>query len=259
MLIDTHCHLDAQYFADPDAAIARAEGVGVGAFVVIGVGRDLEPARHAVALAKRLPSNVAAVVGVHPHDATTLNDASFDELARLAREPEVVAVGEIGLDYHYDHSPREVQKETFTRLIGLARAVGKPIVIHTREAAADTLAILEREGARDVGGIIHCFSEDLPFASRAWDLDFDVSFSGIVTFKNARAVHEVASKAPIERLHIETDSPYLAPVPMRGKPCEPSYLVHTARRVAELRGTTVEALSAAARANAERRFGRAFP
>ena len=258
MLIDTHCHLDAPYFADPDAAIARAEAAGVGAFVVIGVGRDLEAARHAVELAKRLPSNVAAVVGVHPHDATTLDDAALEELSRLAREPEVVAVGEIGLDYHYDHSPREVQKKTFARLIELARLVGKPIVIHTREAGTDTLDILERQGARDVGGIIHCFSEDMAFAERAWDLDFDVSFSGIVTFKNARSVHEVATKAPLERLHIETDSPYLAPVPMRGKPCEPSYLVHTARRVAELRGTTLEALASAAKSNAQRRFGRSF-
>jgi TatD DNase family protein len=258
MLIDTHCHLDAAYFADADAVMDRARAVGVGAFVVIGVGRDLGPARHAVLLAKRTSSHVAAVVGVHPHDASTLDESTFEALATLAREPEVVAVGEIGLDYHYDHSPRDVQRATFGRLIGLAKQVNKPIVIHTREAAADTLDILEREGARDVGGIIHCFSEDLAFAKRAWDMDFDVSFSGIVTFKTARSVHEVAAAAPIDRVHVETDSPYLAPVPMRGKPCEPAYVVHTAKRVAELRNIDLPTLEAATRANAERRFRRTF-
>lgn len=236
----------------------RARAVGVGSFVVIGVGRDLAPARHAVALARRLPSQVAAVVGVHPHDATSLTDEAYAELAELARAPEVVAVGEIGLDYHYDHSPRDVQRAAFARLIGLAKEVHKPIVIHTREAADDTLAALKDEGARDVGGIIHCFSEDLAFAKRAWDMDFDVSFSGIVTFKTAHGVHEVAQKAPIDRVHVETDSPYLAPVPMRGKPCEPAYVVHTAKRVAELRGIDAATLEDATRANAARRFRRAF-
>lgn len=258
MLIDTHCHLDPGYFADPDAAMERARAAGVGSFVVIGVGRDLAPARHAVALGQRLPSQVAAVVGVHPHDATSLTDETYAELRELARAPEVVAVGEIGLDYHYDHSPRDVQRATFARLIGLAKEVNKPIVIHTREAAEDTLAVLRDEGARDVGGIIHCFSEDLAFAKSAWDMDFDVSFSGIVTFKTARTVHEVAQKAPIGRVHVETDSPYLAPVPMRGKPCEPAYMVHTAKRVAELRDIDIATLEEATRANAERRFRRTF-
>lgn len=256
--IDTHCHLDAHYFPDADAVMARARSVGVGGFVVIGVGPSLEPARASVALAKAHPESVAAVVGVHPHDAVTLDEAAYAELSALAREPCVVAVGEIGLDYHYDHSPREVQRATFSRLIALAKEVGKPIVVHTREAAADTLSILAAEGAREVGGIIHCFSEDLAFAERAWDMDFDVSFSGIVTFKNARAVHEVAAKAPIDRVHVETDSPYLAPVPMRGKPCEPAYVVHTAKRVAELRSISVEQLALAAHQNAEKRFRRRF-
>src|SRR5262249_60063531 len=130
------------------------------------------------------------------------------ELETLARRPEVAAVGEIGLDYHYMHSPKETQQRVFSELVALARRVGKPIVIHTREAPEDTLAILEREGAREVGGIIHCFSEDRPFAERALSLDFDLSFSGIVTFKNARAVHEVAAWAPGDRILVETDSPY---------------------------------------------------
>jgi len=258
-LVDTHCHLDPAYFpAGPDAALARAEAAGVGGFVVIGVGRDLAPARAAVELAKAAPSKIAAVVGVHPHDAVTLDDAAFEALAALAADPVVVAVGEIGLDYHYDHSPRDVQRAVFIRLVALARAVKKPIVIHTREAAADMLAILDSEGARDVGGVIHCFSEDLPFARSALDLGFDLSFSGIVTFKSARAVQEVAAWAPEGRILVETDSPYLAPVPLRGKPCEPAYIVHTAARVAALRGVSPEALADVTTRNAERRFGRPF-
>ena len=258
-LIDTHCHLDPQYFpSGPDEAIARAEALGVRGFVVIGVGSDLAPARAAVALASRSPARIAAAVGVHPHDATTLDEEAFDELAIMARDPAVVAIGEIGLDYHYDHSPRDVQRTVFARLVNLAREVRKPIVVHTREAPADTLAVLEAEGARDVGGVIHCFSEDLAFANRAMDLGFDLSFSGIVTFKTALGIQEVATKAPLDRILVETDSPYLAPIPMRGKPCEPAYVLYTARRVAELRGMTLEALAEATSANAERRFGRAF-
>jgi TatD DNase family protein len=258
-LVDSHCHLDPQYFpGGADEVLARAEAAGVGGFVVVGVGQDLAPARAAVALAGRLPSRVGAAVGVHPHDAVTLDDAAYGELAALARRPEVVAVGEIGLDYHYDHSPRDVQRRTFARLVGLAREVNKPIVIHTRSAPADTLDVLESEGARDVGGVIHCFSEDRPFAERALDLGFDVSFSGIVTFKNSVAIQDVARWAPLERIHVETDSPYLAPVPLRGKPCEPAYVVHTARRVAELRGIAFEDLVAATHDNTSRLFRRSF-
>jgi TatD DNase family protein len=259
-LVDTHCHLDAQYFPEgPADAIARAGAAGVVGYVVIGVGRDLGPARAAVDIATRHADRVSAAVGVHPHDASMLDDAAYGELAALAADAHVVAVGEIGLDYHYDHSPRPTQQAVFARLVALARALRKPIVIHTREAAADTLALLASEGARDVGGIIHCFSEDRPFAERALDLGFDLSFSGIVTFKSARAVQEVAAWAPLERILVETDSPYLAPVPMRGKPCEPAYVTYTAARIAELRGIDVVTLAEATTANAERRFGRVFP
>ncbi len=258
-LVDTHCHLDPQYFpAGPEEVLARAAEQGVVGFVVVGVGSDLAPARAAVALATRMPEKIGAAAGVHPHDATTLTDAVHDELSTLVRAPGVVAVGEIGLDYHYDHSPRDVQRAAFARLIALARDVRKPIVVHTREAAADTLALLESESARDVGGVIHCFSEDRAFAERALDLGFDLSFSGIVTFKGAHTVHDVATWAPLDRILVETDSPYLAPVPLRGKPCEPSFVAHTARRVAELRGITVEALARATTENASRRFGRPF-
>jgi TatD DNase family protein len=258
-LVDAHCHLDGGYFPEgSDAVMARAEAAGVAGFVVVGVGKDLTQAREAVALAKRLPERVCACVGIHPHDATSWSEAAHAELRTLASSPEVAAVGEIGLDYHYDHSPRETQREVFAKLIGLARELGKPIVVHTREAAADTLELLASEGARDVGGIIHCFSEDRPFAERALDLGFDVSLSGIVTFKNARPIHEVAAWAPLDRILVETDSPYLAPIPMRGKRCEPGMIVHTARRVAELRGIPVEDLARATRANTERRFAKRF-
>lgn len=254
MLVDSHCHLDPHYLPQgPDEVLARARAAGVVAFVCVGVGADLAPARAAVALASRR-DDVFAAVGVHPHDASSLDDATYDELAALARDPRVVAVGEIGLDYHYDHSPRDVQRAAFRRLVGLARDVKKPIVVHTRDAAADTLAILDEERARDVGGIIHCFSEDRPFAERALALDFDLSFSGIVTFKTARAVQEVAASAPLDRILVETDSPYLAPVPLRGKPCEPAYVVHTARKVAELRGMPFDEVARATTDNARRRL-----
>ena len=255
MLIDTHCHLDPHYFPEgPDAVIARANAQGVTRFVTIGVGSDLEPARHAIALAERR-ADVWATVGVHPHEASTLDDATYAEMEALARRDRMVAVGEIGLDYHYMRSPREVQQECFRRLIGLAKAAKKPIVIHTREAAADTLAILEEEGARDVGGIIHCFSEDRAFAERALAMDFDLSFSGIVTFRTAQAIKEVAAWAPADRILVETDSPYLAPVPFRGKKCEPAHVHYTAKHVAELRGEPFDVVAARTTENARRRLG----
>jgi len=258
-LCDTHCHLDEQYFpGGSNAVLQRARTAGVSAFMVVGVGRTLEPARAAVALAEAESATIAAAVGVHPHDATTLTDAAEAELRELGARACVAAIGEIGLDYHYDHSPRDVQRTVFAKLVRLARDLGKPIVIHTREAPEDTLAILDGEGAREVGGIIHCFSEDEKFARRALELGFDLSFSGIVTFKSAKDVAAVAASAPIDRIHVETDSPYLAPVPMRGKPCEPAYVVHTAKRVAELRKTSLEELAPVLWKNAERRLRRSF-
>lgn len=264
-VVDAHCHLDRQYFGEgPDAVIDRARAAGVVGFVVVGLaspesGDPLEPARFAVDLARRHPAAVAACVGLHPHDARAWTSGLHEGLRALALQPEVVAVGEIGLDYHYDHSPREQQQTAFARLIGLAREVHKPIVVHTRAAAADTLALLEQHRARDVGGIIHCFSEDLAFAKRALDLDFDLSFSGVVTFKNAHTVQQVAAWAPAERVLVETDSPYLAPVPVRGKRCEPAFVVHTLRCLAELRGVASEALARAALENTQRRFAKTFP
>jgi TatD DNase family protein len=258
-LVDTHCHLDPQYFPNgPEDALARAHANGVLGFVVVGVGRDLSPARAAVDLARKIPDRVGAAVGIHPHDAVTWSDDAHAELSSLARDANVVAVGEIGLDYHYDHSPRDVQRAVFARLVALALEVKKPIVVHTREAPKDTLDILEAERGRDVGGVIHCFSEDRAFAERALDLGFDISFSGIVTFKGATSVHEVARWAPADRILVETDSPYLAPVPLRGKSNEPAYVVHTAKRVAELRNVPIEEVARLTTANAERRFRKTF-
>jgi TatD DNase family protein len=253
-LVDTHCHLDATYYPSGEGeALERARAAGVEAFVVIGVGDTLDAPRSAVRTAG-LHADVWATVGLHPHDAKVMDAGWLAELESLATRPRVVAIGEIGLDYHYLHSTKEQQDETFRACIALAKRVKLPIVVHTREAANETLEVLESEGARDVGGVIHCFSEDLAFAKRALDLDFDLSFSGIVTFKSAKAVHEVASWAPAERIMVETDSPYLAPVPFRGKPCEPAHVVHTARRVAELRGVPFEDLARVTTRNARRRF-----
>jgi len=258
-LADAHCHMDAGYFPEgAETVMSRARHVGVVGFVVVGVGRDLSAAHAAVELACAWPDQVCACVGIHPHDAATWTERAHEELSRIACRPEVAAVGEIGLDYHYDHSPRDTQRGVFSRLVGLARELRKPIVVHTRCAAEDTLSILEREGAREVGGIIHCFSEDRPFAARALDMGFDLSFSGIVTFKNARSVREVAAWAPLDRILVETDSPYLAPVPLRGKRCEPAYVAHTARCVAELRGIPLQELCAATLANTQRRFSKVF-
>lgn len=258
MLFDTHCHLDAESFPEgADAVISRANAAGVVTFACVGVG-SLEHARAAVALAERR-ADVVATVGVHPHDASQLNEALEAELAALAENPRVVAVGEVGLDFHYDHSPRETQKDVFRRAIALARRLKKPLVIHTRSAPAETLAILAAEEARDVGGIIHCFSEDRAFAARALELGFYLSFSGILTFKNATAVHEVAAWAPADRVLVETDSPYLAPVPLRGKKCEPAFVKHTAARLADLRASTLEHIAALTTANAARVFGLPTP
>jgi TatD DNase family protein len=254
MLFDTHCHLDSGSFpGGADEVLGRARSSGVGHFTVIGVG-SLEAAHAAADLADRRP-DVFATVGVHPHDATTLDTGLEAELRTLLGRERVRALGEVGLDYHYDHSPRDVQGEVFRRMVSLARSVNKPLVIHTRAAPNDTLDILEGEGARDVGGIIHCFSEDQRFAKRALDLGFYLSFSGILTFKNAHSVHEVARLAPADRILVETDSPYLAPVPLRGKKCEPAFIVHTVKRLAELRGGSLAEIETVTTENAARAFG----
>jgi TatD DNase family protein len=253
MWFDTHCHLDGDNCPDgASEVLKRARSAGVGYLVVIGVGGD-EAQRQALALAGVDPG-IWATVGVHPHDAASLDAAAEAALRERLGAPRVVALGEVGLDYHYEHSPRAVQREVFARMIALARAAKLPLVIHTRSAAPETLELLSSEGARDVGGIIHCFSEDRAFAARALDLDFDLSFSGIVTFKSAQAIKDVAGWAPLDRILVETDSPYLAPVPLRGRRCEPAFVLHTAAQIAQLRGMALSDLERETTANAARRF-----
>lgn len=254
-LIDTHCHLDFDdYGAERSSVIDRGRAQEIKWFVTIGSGRGADSAPAAVALANE-HADVVATVGVHPHDASVANDDVLREMERLSSDPRVVAIGEVGLDYHYDHSPRDVQQEAFRAFVRLGKRANKPLVIHTRSAPEDTLAILRDEGARDVGGVIHCFTEDESFARQALDLGFDISFSGIVTFKNSESLRSVAKVVPRDRLLIETDAPYLAPVPMRGKRNEPSYLAHTAKHLAATLSMTDEDLRRQTTNNAIARFG----
>lgn len=254
-VIDSHCHLDAEYFPEgADAVLERGRQAGLAHFVVVGVGPDTASARHALALCER-HEDVSAIVGMHPHEASELDHALSEELAGLCAHDAVVAVGEVGLDFHYMNSPAEEQERVFRRMVGLARELHKPVVVHTREAPELTLRILREERAAEVGGIIHCFSEDRAFAEQALELDFDVSFSGIVTYKNAPAVREVARWVPPDRFLVETDCPYLAPVPVRGRRCEPAYVVHTARCVAELRGEPFPVVAERSTETARRRLG----
>jgi TatD DNase family protein len=247
---DTHCHLDTEHTeGNAVAVLERARQAGVSAFLCIGVG-GLAQAEQALSLAEQ-HADVYASAGVHPHEAA--RDAALD-FDTLWAHPRLLAVGEVGLDYHYDHSPRATQAEVFRRFIATARRIQKPLIIHTRSAAEDTLQILESEGARDAGGVIHCFSEDRAFAKRALDLGFYLSFSGIVTFKTARAVQDVAQWAPADRVLVETDSPYLAPVPLRGKRCEPAFVVHTGKYVAALRSVDEAHFAALTSDNARRCF-----
>jgi TatD DNase family protein len=237
MLIDTHTHLDdARYDGDRDAMIARARAAGVETFITIGC--DLTTSRAAVALAEQYPF-VYASVGVHPHEVKHIADAWYDELRRLGAHRKVVAYGEIGLDYHYNNSPPNEQRHRFREQVSLARELKLPIVIHTREAQDDTIAILKEEKASEVGGVFHCFSGDAWLAKDALDLGFYLSFSGILTFQNATMLREIAKTVPMDRLLIETDCPYLTPLPHRGKRNEPAYVKFVAERLAELKSVEV--------------------
>ena len=254
-LIDSHCHLDfADFGAERAAVLERGRAEGIAWFVTIGSGRGAESAPDAVALAHE-HADVVATVGIHPHDARLVTDAAFAAVEALADDPRVVAVGEVGIDYHYDLSPRDVQGAVLRRFVALARRAKKPLVIHTRAAPDETLAVLREEGAREVGGVIHCFTEDAAFARAAMDLGFDISFSGIVTFKRSDDLREAAKTVPLDRMLIETDSPYLAPLPFRGKRNEPSYLARTAAHLAGTLGVREEDLRARTTENAIRRFG----
>jgi TatD DNase family protein len=237
MLVDAHCHLTGSYLAESEveATLARAREAGVCGF--IAVGTDLEDSRRVLDLARVVPG-VQASLGVHPHEARHWEEGTAEALESLLRDPSVRFVGETGLDWHYDLSPREQQEAVFRAQIRLARKLRKPLMIHTRSAPQETLRILREEGAEEVRGIIHCFSEDRAFAAEALDLGFTLSFSGIVTFRKAEAVRDVAAWAPEDRILVETDAPFLAPVPYRGKPNEPGFVRYTAEEVAALRGVS---------------------
>jgi TatD DNase family protein len=255
MLIDTHTHLDdARYDADRDAMIQRARQAGVAAFVTIGC--DLTTSRSAVTLADR-HADIYASIGVHPHEVKHIRDDWYDELRRLAQHAKVVAYGEIGLDYHYNHSPPKDQRERFREQIQLARDLHLPVVIHTREAQEDTISILKEEKASEVGGVFHCFSGDAWLAKDALDLGFYLSFSGILTFNNATMLREIAKQTPLDRVLIETDCPYLTPVPHRGKRNEPAFVSHVARQLAEIHpDLSLEQIEEATTENAKRLFTR---
>ena len=256
MLFDTHCHLDdPRLLGELDAVLDRADEAGVQRITTIGCANDVASVMSAVEIARQHPDRISATVGVHPHDAKHLDDALCDAIRDAGADPSVVAIGETGLDFHYDHSPHAAQEEAFRRQIAIAKELRKPLVIHTRSAPKETLRILREEQARDVGGIIHCFSEDAPFASASLDLGFVSSFSGIVTFEKAVAVQEAALKQPADAILVETDAPYLAPIPRRGKRNEPAYVAYTAKRIAELRGVDPEALARTTYENALRIFG----
>jgi TatD DNase family protein len=252
-LVDSHCHLDDPKFdEDREQVIERARAAGVGRMMAIGTGDGPPDLEVAVRQADRYDF-VYATIGVHPHDASKAGKDTFVKLQALARHPKVLAVGEIGLDYHYDFSPRDVQRAVFVRQLELAAEAAKPIVIHTREAWDDTLEIL-RASWRG-GGIMHCFTGDEEQARQALDLGFHLSFGGVLTFPKAEPTRQAVKIVPEDRLLVETDCPYLAPVPYRGKRNEPAFMVETVKRLAELRGRAVEEIAQVTTANWERLCG----
>ena len=252
-LIDSHCHLDdAQFDADRDEAVERALAAGVNRMVAIGTGNGPPDLEAGLRLAEKYPQ-LFATVGIHPHDASKADESALARLRELLRHPKVVALGEIGLDYHYDFSPREKQKAVFAAQMEIARDARKPIVIHTREAWDDTFSMLEQYWKpTDLPGILHCFSGGPAEAERGLELGFYLSFGGLITFPKARDVQTAAAAAPIDRILIETDAPYLAQVPHRGRRNEPAFLVETARKLADLRGENIERIAQATASNFRR-------
>ncbi|ANM30505.1 hypothetical protein ABI59_14370 [Acidobacteria bacterium Mor1] len=255
-LFDSHCHLDYPgVFEQLDDVLARAREAGVARMTTIGAGSTAGSAENAVRIANQHPETIRATVGIHPHEAKEVTPEVMERIEELAADPMVVAIGETGLDYHYDRSPREQQRDAFRGFMKLCHRTKKPVVIHTREAREDTLNILREEGASEVGGVIHCFTEDQAFAEAALELGFYLSFTGIVTYPRARSILEVAAAAPADRILVETDTPFLAPVPLRGKKNEPAYVAHTARCIAAARGEDEAEFIARTYENACRFYG----
>jgi len=255
-LVDSHCHLDfPELSGDADGVVSRARTAGVGHMLTIGT--KITKFDGVLAMAERF-DNVSCSVGIHPHEAGVEPAMDVDKLTGLAEHPKVVAFGETGLDFFYEHSPRADQDRSFRVHIAAAREAELPIIIHTRDADPETAAILDEEmGKGAFTGVIHCFSSGADLAAKALEHGLYISFSGIVTFKKAEALREVAKTVPLDRILVETDSPYLAPVPHRGKTNEPAYVAHTARVVADLKGISPEDLAAQTTANFFRLFSKA--
>ena len=248
LLVDSHCHIDGEAFdADRDEVVQRAHEAGVVAMLNVGTGDpNSDDLRKAVAVAEKY-ENVFASVGVHPHDAKLYDDRAEEHLVELTRSNKVIAWGEIGLDYYYDHSPRDVQRDVFRRQIKKAKELGLPIIVHSRDADDETVEILSEEYGANQGarrpGIMHCFGGTAAMAERVLPLGFMISFAGNVTFKKAENLREAAKVVPLDRLLVETDCPFLTPVPFRGKRNEPAFVEHTAKFLAELRGMEFDTLA----------------
>jgi TatD DNase family protein len=247
MFVDSHAHLDGKQFdSDREQVIQRAREAGVVAMVAIGDGDGPPELDAGIRLAEQYPF-MYATIGIHPHEARLASDHAYAEMERLARHPKVIAWGEIGLDYYYDHSPRDMQKEVFIRQMELAGAAKLPIIIHCRpsdnseNAWDDCLQLIQEQWApKGIGGILHCFTGNWPQAKRALDMGFMISFAGNVTFPKAQQIRDAALDVPLDRMFIETDCPYLAPIPYRGKRNEPAYVKETARKIGELRGLSMD-------------------
>lgn len=256
MLVDSHAHLEGERFdADRAEVIARARDAGVETMLTVGqIGERWDAMEASLALAEAHPFLVTSV-GLHPHDARFFDDTVGARMLELSRHPKVVAWGECGLDFYYDNSPRDAQEQAFRAQLRLAREAGLPVIVHSRDAAAETLAIIRDELAGyETGGVFHCFSYDLDVARQALELGFLVSFSGIVTFKSAEGIREAARELPLDAILVETDCPFLAPVPHRGKRNEPAFVREVAAEIARLRGAPFEEIARATSSNFERLF-----
>ncbi len=257
MLVDSHCHLDRlkldKFEGDLDAVLELARSRGVGKFLCVGI--SLENVDRVVELAGRY-DDVVCSVGVHPLDVDS-GLADVDRLLEMAQRPNVVALGETGLDYYYSTETKEVQQQSFVAHLQAAGGAGLPVIVHTRDAREDTIELIREHGSREHAGVLHCFTESWEMARAALDLNYYISLSGIVTFKNAEELRDVARKLPLDRLLVETDSPYLAPIPYRGKPNIPAYVREVAEFIAELRGMPFEQLAEITTENFYRLFPRA--
>jgi len=254
-LVDSHAHLDFEdYQGELESVAARARAAGVERVVLIGLWRAPGQFGNALELASRQPGWYSATIGVHPHECARVPEEDWRAMEALARDPRVVGVGETGLDFHYDHSPRDVQEASFRRSVAAAKAAGKPVVVHVREADEACARVLREEGVPAAGGVIHCFTGDWPRARAYLDLGLHLSVAGVVTFKTADGLRDAVRRAPRDRVLVETDCPFLAPIPYRGKRNEPAYVARTAEKVAELWGIPVDEVGEVTTANARRFF-----